>query len=102
MYYKIHYNKKKILKKKKKIRAQAFNSTQTLKPCMVQADELGEQQTGACSPGRGRGSECVLAFFCIFLGFLHQEELSQLLLCLWPWALFLVSFAKDSEPQQQP
>ena len=26
----------------KKIRAQAFNSAQTLKPCMVQEDEFGE------------------------------------------------------------
>ena len=54
-------------------------------------------------PPEGEGeSECVLACFCIFLVCLHQQELIQVLLYLWPWALFLVSFAKDNEAQQQP
>lgn len=69
---------------------------------MVQADELGERQTGACSPGRGRGSECVLAFFCIFLVCLHQEELTQLLSVSGPGLCSLSALLKTVNPSSNP
>lgn len=50
----------------------------------------------------GPPGQSLPGFLLHLFGLFAQQKRIKFLLCLWPWALFLVSLVEDSEPQQQP